>query len=296
MAYPTSDPLPFPALRKEYTTKKNPIFVSDLVVLNKQLFTGLKLLLGLPDSGATAFAIISGMTYTPGSPGSYNSGFVYMNGNFYYFSGTLTENKYLKPDLRNSTPKKFQDGSTDNLYSDQYCITSDTQVADMPQFVGNMDQYRFNMTAMKGITEGKVPTIGNSWDISALTSINPDGTIVSGAFVGKLHDNIPNIQSDLTTGQIVKVGNIGLVSSGTIYEGKVAISSAIQTITHNLNIPIINQRVVFSIDFEGDIPGAIGGSGTTNVDVNSFQILCENNLTSGGEGTNYFHWIIYDNR
>jgi microcystin-dependent protein len=152
MAYPTTDPLPCPTLRQEYTDKKNPLFASDIVVLNKQLFTMCRMLLGLPTSGATAFAIISGMEYTAGGGGSYAPGWVYMNGNFYYSAVTL-EGKYLKPDIRDSALKTFPDTSIDYLYSDYYCITSDVAVDSMPQFTGSMNQYRRNLTnAVVGMT------------------------------------------------------------------------------------------------------------------------------------------------
>jgi hypothetical protein len=153
----------FPNTRLTQTGLGNPLFVTDVENLTSNLLEAINMLLGLPASGATAFAILSGFTYTPGGGGSYSAGIVYMNGLIYYFDdtgGELVEGKYLSPVPTDGNSKVFSDGNSYNTYRIYYAVSSNSQVGGMPQFTGTMDRYRLSLTAMKGDTVDKVPVIG----------------------------------------------------------------------------------------------------------------------------------------
>jgi len=203
-----STKIPFPNDRLVNVGLGNPLFVSDIQNSTQNLNEAINLILGLPSNG---FAILRGLDYNSGAH-TYNAGVVYMNGVVYLCATGLAENQYLAPSLVDEYSKINSDGNAYNSYRVYYAIASNSVVGGMPQFVGAMNQYRFNMTSMKGSTIGKVPVIGPSWDNSALVAINTDGEVESGAFIGITVNEIPNIQSTLTPGQTVKVGSTGLVS------------------------------------------------------------------------------------
>ena len=159
----------------------NPLFVTDIQNVNEDLLFYVNMLLGLPNPG---FAILQGLTYTSGGAGSYSSGYVYLNGQIYYFAGTLTGGNYLNPSNQLVDSKLFGDGNSYTTYQVFYVVSSSTPVSGCPVFSGDMNAYRFNMTAMQGTIPGKVPVIGSNWTFTTggdirLVMIDTDGTIKS---------------------------------------------------------------------------------------------------------------------
>lgn len=131
----------FPNKRIEVDGLGNPRFVSDIVNANEQTFELARNILGL---GLTDFAIISGLDYTPGAPGSYGAGVVYMNGKFYRTTG-LAENKYLQGVETNVFTKIFSDGASREIYTQYSATQSNTVWGAMPVFSGNMNTYRLSI-------------------------------------------------------------------------------------------------------------------------------------------------------
>jgi hypothetical protein len=143
--------IPWPNTRLTQTGLGNPLFVTDPQNNTENILQAVNMLLGLPSNG---FAILSGFTYTPGSPGSYSPGIVYMNGQIYLVTISLTENKYLAPDPTDIDPKQHSDGNSYNTYRVFYAVQSNSPVGGMPQFVGNMNQYRRSVENLINITLG----------------------------------------------------------------------------------------------------------------------------------------------
>jgi len=154
-----STKIQFPNTRLTQAALGNPLFVTDVENLTSNLLEAINMLLGLPTSGATAFAILSGFEYDS-EGASYSTGIVYMNGLIYYCATGLAETKYLAPAPTDGNSKVFSDGNSYNTYRIYYAVSSNSQVGGMPQFNGTMDQYRLSLTAMKGDTIEKVPVIG----------------------------------------------------------------------------------------------------------------------------------------
>ena len=138
--------IPFPNIRLSQAGIGNPLFVTDITNVTEDLMNSLGLLLGLPANG---FAILNGLTYTPGSPGTYSTGYIYLSGSIYFFDGSVTplhESQYLAPSLTDTDSKLHSDGNSYNTYRIYYALASNSPITDCPQFTGNMDAYRFDMT------------------------------------------------------------------------------------------------------------------------------------------------------
>jgi hypothetical protein len=274
-----------PNNRLTYPGIAGPRFDTDIENLTQNLLEMVNILLGLPSNG---FAILKGLDYDSGA-NTYNAGYVYMNGIIYYFAGTLAENTYLVPDITGAFNKLHSDGNSYDTYNIYLCVQSNSSVGSMPQFVGDMDQYRFNMTAMIGSTAGKVPVIGQSWDHNALAGIDSDGNIVSAIYVGNQATNVPVIESTFTPGQIVKVGSTGLVSDTPKdhYGSGVTDSNGYCHVVHNLNIPTDNQIIMLSLQTNAGDPSA-SWQGKT---VNDFLIY-----TPGMYENIPINWHLHDTR
>jgi hypothetical protein len=118
----------------------NPLFISDILNADQNLIQAIIMLLGLPASGAEAFAILDG--FTPISDTGFTGGICYMNGKLYICEDGLDINKYLVASETNEFNKLFGDNVVRPTYKIYYAVESNTQVADMPQFVGTMDEWR----------------------------------------------------------------------------------------------------------------------------------------------------------
>jgi hypothetical protein len=155
----------FPNVRLETAGTGNPIFVTDIMNACESALSVMESLLGLPSNG---FAIITGFVY---GGGAYTGGLVYMNGVFYWCTAGLTENKYLMPDNVDDFVKIYQDANTHATYKLFYAVESNTPVGGMPQFVGNMNAYRLNLTVLKGAIAAAIVT-AEAYTDSEITALN----------------------------------------------------------------------------------------------------------------------------
>jgi hypothetical protein len=165
-----STKIQFPNNRLTYTGKAGPIFDTDIENLTQNLLQMVNILLGLPSNG---FAILQGFTY---ASGAYSSGFVYMNGVIYYCTG-LVENKYLAPNPTGAFSKLHNDLVSRNTYTIYNAVQNDTAVGGMPQFVGNMDQYRISINNKAN----RVVDLGDKSDADFKTSTFPDPFTLDGS-------------------------------------------------------------------------------------------------------------------
>lgn len=154
----------FPYLRKVVSAGGvgNPMFVDDILFADSAAISAMA---AISDLRSTDFAILSGFDY---SASTYSSGVCFMAGTFYYFSGTLAENKYITPSITTAYNKVFQDLSVKPIYDVYYCIQSDMQYGTMPIFSGNMNQYRFSL---KSLMDGKTTVISKAYADSPYTTI-----------------------------------------------------------------------------------------------------------------------------
>jgi hypothetical protein len=152
----------WPFKRKQYAGLGNPRFVGDIVAANEAVLDGLTALAGL---GPNDFAIISGMVYTSGSPGSYSVGIFYLSGSFYYMPASFNEGFYLTQNNVDTQPQPFSDAVVRDIYTLQQGTTSSAAVTNCPQFAGNMNAYRLSLQSLNsaiGILNGLFATLGNA--------------------------------------------------------------------------------------------------------------------------------------
>ena len=155
-----SEKIDFPNNRLTAAGLGKPIFGTDIQNSTENLLQAIYILLGLPSNG---FAILSGFTYTPGTPGSYSSGIVYMNGQIYLCSAGLQEGKYLAPNVQDLFPKLHNpDGNSYPTYRVYYAVSSNSQVGGMPQFSGNMDQYRISSYLIQTALNNLISSLGTA--------------------------------------------------------------------------------------------------------------------------------------
>jgi len=155
-----ADLLQFPAERITYPGIDNPVFVSDIKLANQAVLSAAAMITGL---GATDFAIISGCVFTAGSPSNtYTSGFIYLNGKFYYISAAFNELLYIKPDVQATLPETFTDFVARNIYEIYFGATSVTTSAGYsPQFSGDMNQYRIGLKYLKSQADASTAVTDN---------------------------------------------------------------------------------------------------------------------------------------
>lgn len=281
-----STKIQFPNTRLTPPSLGKPIFATDIQNLTENLLQAMKMLLGLPDNG---FAILQGLDYDSGAH-TYNAGYIYLAGNFYFCATGLAENQYLAPDPTDTESKLHNpDGNSYNTYTIYYALASNSVVTDCPQFVGDMDQYRFNMTAMIGSTVGKVPVIGSDFLNQRFVTTDTDGKLNAGIQEGINTDAVPSVESTLIPGQIVKVGSTGLVSDTPKdhYGSGVTDSNGYCHVVHNLNIPTDNQIIMLSLQTNAGDPSA-SWQGKT---VNDFLIY-----TPGMYENIPINWHLHDTR
>lgn len=142
-----SEKIQFPNNRLTPASLGKPVFATDIQNLTENLLEAMNILLGLPADG---FAILSGFVY---ASSAYGPGYVYMNGVIYYCAG-LAETKYLAPDPTDTESKLHNpDGNSYNTYRIYYAIESNSPVGGMPQFSGDMNQYRLDLTTINTTIE-----------------------------------------------------------------------------------------------------------------------------------------------
>lgn len=137
----------FPFNRKTYPGIKGPLFDDEIQNAMNGLYTLTNALLGL---GPTDFAILSGFTYTAGSPGHYSGGLVYMSGKIYYSIGGVNVGQYLVPITTSIENKPHGDGVSRDTYEEYLASASNTPATGgSPIFSSNMDAYRWNILKAK---------------------------------------------------------------------------------------------------------------------------------------------------
>lgn len=177
-----ADVIQSPFVRNFYDTPTgvdNPLYLQDIQAGNQALQTMLTALSGLDTT--TDFALFGGFAYTPGSPGTYGPGFLYLNGKWYYQPITFNEGLRLIPNITPTLPISFPaDGITRDIYNVNYSQTG-TGGTQTPVFAtgGDMDAYRIDNKTIAGEATG-------AWvmDISPafLGFTGSTGTVVSATF------------------------------------------------------------------------------------------------------------------
>lgn len=174
-----SSVIQFPNERIVYPGVDNPLFISDIQVANQGILDGLNMITGL---SLTAFAILSGLTYVPGSPNTYTPGFIFLNGQFYYVSASFNEGLYLTANVQQILPEAFNEvGVSHPIYKQYGSVTSPTGGAGYtPVFTGNMNQYRISLSytqSQVNILNGVIAALGNSSTRNVGTTA---GTVAAG--------------------------------------------------------------------------------------------------------------------
>ena len=199
---PISQPEISPTLAREITSQ-------DLQNIAEDLMTFANIIYNNP-----TFAIISGINFISGN--NYSSGYIILNGQIYYFPGGALLNKNLIPD--NDTVELSITGiyNDDNsypifrLYSVSISGTSGSSTS--PKFVGNMNDYRINLSLL----------FSNSFQIKNLIDITQSITISE------------TINSPLSSASLCK-GNITI--------------TGFTTSTYNYNISFFANLVCFDLIF-----------------------------------------------
>lgn len=123
----------------------NPAFVDDILAANQSVLDGLGYLFS-----NTPFAILYGLIYTQGAPGSYSTGIVWINGQFGYVTGSHQEGLYLNVVTQDTLPKTYSDTNQYNTYTLlQVTASNAPQPGSSPQLIGSMDQWRMDFSTLK---------------------------------------------------------------------------------------------------------------------------------------------------
>lgn len=182
-----SSVLQFPIERIYYPGIDNPLFIQDIQVANQAATYGIAMLSGL---GITDFAIISGLDYVLGTTNTYTSGFIFLNGKFYYIANSFNEGLYLKANIQPTLSEAFTDGNSRNIYNEYYAATSVTSDPTYsPQFIGNMNVYR---TGNKYLRDSLQPVL------SVISSLGTAAT----RNVGNNPGNVPDAGTVYTQAQV----------------------------------------------------------------------------------------------
>jgi hypothetical protein len=283
----------FPNTRLEYADVGNPLFVTDIVNATESLQNALRMIYGLPSNG---FAICSGLAY---GSGAYGPGIVFMNNVFYYTAG-LAENKYLAPANSDILIKVFQDANSHVTYREFRAVQSNSPVGGMPQFIGDMNQYRISShliqttlnnlinnlgtAATKNIGEsvGNVPESGGFTSGDYLTGYPGVGgdIVIKGKSVS---DTRTEIVGDNTLKKVIEVGlwnmqttelkQVDITSSGIDITKILRISVMIKGDGSNVYSPLDSVKVISSNPtvIGGILPNSIGSDGN-NIDLHRYDL------------------------
>jgi hypothetical protein len=139
----------FPFNRKTYPGIKGPLFDDEIQNAMNGLYTLANAILGL---GPSDFAILSGFSYTSGSPGHYSGGLVYMSGKIYYSVGGVNVGQYLAPITTSIENKPHGDGVSRDTYEEYLADFSNIPATGgSPIFTTNMDAYRLSILLAKNV-------------------------------------------------------------------------------------------------------------------------------------------------
>jgi hypothetical protein len=208
--------LPFPFVRKGYPGIDNPVYTNDLIAGNQQVWDGLSALLNLTSTG---FAIISGMAYTSGAPGSYAPGIFWLAGSFYPISTITTEGQYLTGGTMDTQLQGFDDGNARNIYTLNVGSATANNTGTgpySPVLSGNMGNYRLGASDMNANIQSLLATQALLGNAAFLNVGMTAGTVAAG---NDSRFGYSTAQSDARYAQISKVliegsGNNSFVPSG----------------------------------------------------------------------------------
>lgn len=174
--------LQFPALRQQYSSIDNPLYVSDIVQANQAMLDAITAIAGL---GASDFAIFGDLQYIEAisGPNYYTPGIFYLNGVWYYQPEAFDENEYLEPNITGELPYTFEDATIRDLYDINFGqAVGSSSPSTSPEFSGNMNAYRLDLK-----------TISNQ--VNTLILQTTLQVIKPGAFTGTVTINFRNDQS-----------------------------------------------------------------------------------------------------
>lgn len=132
----------WPNIRLSQAGIGNPLFVTDIENATENQLEALAMIYGFASNG---FAILSGFNFD-GSQYS-GGGIVYMNGNFYKLPSDIIfdEGFWLGPNIQDVDNKIFGDANTYATYRIYEAEVLESQWGGMPEFTGNMNQYRISI-------------------------------------------------------------------------------------------------------------------------------------------------------
>jgi len=163
----------FPNDRLVYSSVGNPLFVTDIQNATQSANESMRTLLGMPTSGATSFAILSGFTYTAGSPGTYSAGYVIYADTIYYCSTGTREGKYLKPHTTKIQSKLFQDAISRYTYQVYKIDSFYHSYLSFPVFSGDMNAYRISSSALRNMCNNSLRIDSLRTITKTITSATP---------------------------------------------------------------------------------------------------------------------------
>lgn len=253
----------FPNNRLTYSGKKGPIFDDEIQNALNGLYKSVNLLLGL---GPTDFAILSGFTYTPGTPGSYSGGFVYMSGVIYYCDAGVNVGQYLIPSISQIENKPHSDGVSRYVYQVFYAVASNTSGSGgSPIFTTTMDNYRLNISLAKSQA---IATAASDSEIYTDTIVNN----LIGELGGAAYKDIGTVSNTVAAGDDSRINgaiqtssldaawtSFTLVESG----GYATLNSSTVSFLKIGKIVFMNIRINFTMTSIGISGPRFNESGTT---------------------------------
>jgi len=328
-----SNKIQFPNNRLTPPALGKPVFATDIQNNTENLLEAMNILLGLPASGGTAFAILSGLTYNE-SEGTYDPGYVYMNGVIYYSADIIYDPCYLVPNVTDTESKLHNpDGNSYNTYRIYYAISSSSPSGGMPQFTGSMDQYRLSIVLAKSqaiataaadatskantaqsnaeeYTDNAISGLGTAATkdvgLAANNVLQSDGMSRDKfTMTSDQYDKLVTVEDDFVcrraTGmkqpKIIEITNYNMNTGGAVSEISIA---------HGLTYSkIIGCRVIIENDEETlkNVISGTNGNGSSTAcyyEVNGTNIRIINEIgstycSSSYDGTGHRGWIIIDN-
>jgi len=201
-------PLDFPNDRIHYSGKDGPLFDNDVQAALESLLYSITVILGLPTTGASAFAILSGFPVVGNSSGNniFGPGIVYMCGQIYYSNVNISASQYIAGYSLPVASQPYSDTVSRYTYEIFYAQPSAIQWQEMPVFLNNMDQYRLNLN----ILNASITTLNNN-----ITAVNNNITAITDNY-GHSAGNVPIIgASDLVASQPLLTDANQKITSGT---------------------------------------------------------------------------------
>ena len=166
----------WPFKRKEYSGIANPRYVSDIVSANEAIIDAIQSIAGLSNPG---FAIINGLTFDSVAL-TYSSGIFYLNGSFYYIGSSFAQGLYLTSGTVDINSSPFPNSTSRPIYTTFVGATSSSPSGASPQFAGNMNQYRIDLTTIKTNLQSVQTVISNLGDSASKNVGTTAGTVAAG--------------------------------------------------------------------------------------------------------------------